>query len=234
MKSGVLRVVSDSAPSSPSDFVMRLSSELESLAIEAPSARRREFLERIDATIAEACTLRRADIVALQDEISSGCRPADSQELKRQLQVLIGSFPNASKQNLAIYGVALLEDVAFERPSIAALTSACRRLRRSNTFVPTISEVLDALSSETRRQQTELDAAREFVPRLERARAAAQEARERITREFERLVDICQKRLRNFDNVNWLPAEVVKEAQERITARVVEHGRLAPAESGRP
>lgn len=73
-------------------------------------------------------------------------RPATQQEVKRALQVLIGSFPNAAKTDLSIYAVSLFDDVVAERPTIGALSAACRKLRRASSFLPTIKDVLDAIA----------------------------------------------------------------------------------------
>jgi hypothetical protein len=61
---------------------------------------------------------------------------------------LIGSFPNSSKkEDLSIYAITLFDDVAATNPSIATLNEACRRVRRSNEFLPSIKALLDALEA---------------------------------------------------------------------------------------
>src|ERR1700704_2861843 len=73
-------------------------------------------------------------------------RQAEPHEIKRALQHLIGSFPNSSKkEDLSIYAVSLFDDVAAAKPTVKTLTEACRRLRRSCDFLPSIKAVLDAL-----------------------------------------------------------------------------------------
>ena len=68
-------------------------------------------------------------------------------EIKRELQVLIASFPNApGKADLSIYGVNLFDEVLAEAPSLRLLKNACRKLRRKSEFLPSIKTVLDALS----------------------------------------------------------------------------------------
>jgi hypothetical protein len=76
------------------------------------------------------------------------CRQAEPHEIKRALQQLIGSFPNSSKkEDLSIYAVSLFDDVAAAKPTVKTLTEACRRLRRSCDFLPSIKAVLDALDA---------------------------------------------------------------------------------------
>lgn len=222
----LLRIV-DNADASISEIgnVCRISAALSDLAIEATSARSKEFLIRIDAAISEAETV--SGLAAIDASISEDCRPAEPQELKRQLQILIGSFPNAAKQDLSIFGVALIEDVASEKPSIGALTNACRKLRRSNTFVPAIAEVLEALSQEARRQHGEATAIRDFAQRLGVAKAAAAAARERISRDFERLLAICLGLLDSCGNTNWIPPEVLQEANRRRSAGAIDDASAA-------
>jgi hypothetical protein len=75
-------------------------------------------------------------------------RSATDQEIKRALQVLIGSIPNApSKADLSIYAVSLFDEVFSESPSLRVLNAACRKLRRESDFLPTIKGVLEALAS---------------------------------------------------------------------------------------
>jgi hypothetical protein len=89
--------------------------------------------------------------------------------------------------------VALLEDVVAENPGIAALTNACRSLRRTSRFVPTISEVLTALALETQRQQAALCGVLELPERIERAQQAAADLGERRARA--RMVRFCKSRI---------------------------------------
>ena len=56
------------------------------------------------------------DLGAIEAGLNEAGRPASAQEIKRQLQVLIGSFPNSGRNDLAIFGVALLDD---RQPGVA-------------------------------------------------------------------------------------------------------------------
>jgi len=75
-------------------------------------------------------------------------KPAEPNEIRRALQHLIGSFPNSSKKEyLSIYGITLFDDVVATKPSLGTLDKACRRLRWSSEFLPSIKAVLDALEA---------------------------------------------------------------------------------------
>jgi hypothetical protein len=152
-----LKLVDNSA-ASDLGTVSRLSKTLVELAVRASTTTSMVFLGQLGDTISEAeSVLKSARLAQLADQILTSRRPAQSQEIKRQLQTLIGSFPNSSRQDLALYGVALLEDVVAEQPAVSALTNACRHLRRTARFVPTISEVLEALARETRLLEAQLE-----------------------------------------------------------------------------
>jgi hypothetical protein len=74
-------------------------------------------------------------------------RLATDREIKRALQGLIGSIPNApSKADLSIYAVSMFDEVISESPSLRVLNAACRKLRRESDFLPTIKAVLEALT----------------------------------------------------------------------------------------
>ena len=64
------------------------------------------------------------------------------------LAQLIGSFPTANLPNATAFTRALLEDVMLEQPGRIELACACRQLRRTMKFVPSISEVIEALKAE--------------------------------------------------------------------------------------
>lgn len=64
------------------------------------------------------------------------------------LAQLIGSFPTANLPNATAFTRALLEEVMLEQPNRLALACACRQLRRTMKFVPSISEVIEALKAE--------------------------------------------------------------------------------------
>jgi hypothetical protein len=85
------------------------------------------------------------DVAAVKATAVMLRQPATDHELETQLAVLAGSFPTAPKINLEIFGRALIEEIADANPSRGALIRACRQLRRTSKFLPTICEVLEAI-----------------------------------------------------------------------------------------
>ena len=72
--------------------------------------------------------------------------PAEKVQIAKHLALLLKSFPNAGKDNAEIFGRMLCEDVGAQAPTISGLEAACRQLRRNCLFIPTIAEVLTALT----------------------------------------------------------------------------------------
>lgn len=218
----------DNTTGSDLEVVARLSDALVDLTFRAPVANSMALVRQLEAALAEADAVARStSIPALAAEVSALQRRAEPQEIKRQLQILIGAFPNASKQDLSIYGVALLEDVVAERPAISALLKACRQLRRTNTFVPTISEVLAELARQVVRLDQVASDVQAFPEHLEQARAAASEAKTRIDSEFERRVGSCLRLLRGGGECRWVSKEVTEEARRRLAAAAVDEATAA-------
>jgi hypothetical protein len=70
-----------------------------------------------------------------------------------QVAILIGAFPNAGPHSPEAYTKLLIEEiVAATGYDAVMLEAACRKIRRTMKFVPTIAEMLDALTN-----QPELD-----------------------------------------------------------------------------
>jgi hypothetical protein len=90
------------------------------------------------------------DVAALTATLVMLRQEAGDDELQMQLAVLVGSFPNAPKTDLEIFGRALIMEIADTNPSRGSLMRACRRLRRTSKFLPTICEVLETIAAEER------------------------------------------------------------------------------------
>jgi hypothetical protein len=190
---------------------------LADLTVRAGIATSQDVQDKLEAAIhAAQAIVASVNLGAIEAGLNEAARPATAQEIKRQLQVLIGSFPNSGKSDLAIFGVALLEDVCEEKPGIAALTNACRSLRRTNRFVPTISEVLTALAQETQRHQSAITGVRELPERIAKAQQAALDLRERRARDFERMVRFCKDRIACQQSHEWFDPAVLAEARRRL------------------
>jgi hypothetical protein len=208
---------------------------LADLTVRAGIATSQDVQDKLEAATRTAqAIVATVNLSAVEAGLNEAARPATQQEIKRQLQVLIGSFPNSGRNDLAIFGVALLEDVCEEKPGIAALTNACRSLRRTVKFVPTISEVLTALAQQTQRHQTAIIGVREFPERIARAQQAALDLRERRARDFERMVRFCKGRIGCEQSYDFFDPDVIAEARERLGLNIADdvcelnRGRLAP------
>jgi hypothetical protein len=73
---------------------------------------------------------------------------ATRREIKQELGLLAASFPNAARADTTLFGRILEAEVAIMRPSRGALAAACRELRKTCRFTPTVAEVLEALGRE--------------------------------------------------------------------------------------
>jgi hypothetical protein len=83
------------------------------------------------------------DLIAALDALS---RPATKVEIAQHLAVMLKSFPNSGNTDREAFARILAEDVGASQPSIGVLELACRNLRRSARFIPTINETLEALA----------------------------------------------------------------------------------------
>jgi hypothetical protein len=62
-----------------------------------------------------------------------------------QVGLLVGSFPNVSAHSPQIYVRLLIEETIAANPCACALEDACRQIRRTLRFAPTVAELLDVL-----------------------------------------------------------------------------------------
>ena len=144
----------------------------------------------------------------------------------------MGSFPTASIPDPAAFTRQLLEDVMDLDPSFHVLESACRKLRKSKKFIPSISEVIEAIEAEdvawdrrgdafyveeVHRETTELLDAE--LKRREAAKQAEQKRRDEIS--AARALPICVgDRVRHPKGGNGTVAEIfsLHELGEQGTA----------------
>jgi hypothetical protein len=71
---------------------------------------------------------------------------------------LMGSFPTSNIPNPKVFTRLLLEDVMDLKPFFPELESACRKLRTSMKFMPSISEVVEAIKAEQKAWSRRYDA----------------------------------------------------------------------------
>jgi hypothetical protein len=66
-------------------------------------------------------------------------------QIKREIGGLIACFP--SQADVSVFVAFAVEEVATELPTVYALVAACRELRCTKTFRPSIAEILEALQA---------------------------------------------------------------------------------------
>ena len=74
-------------------------------------------------------------------------RPVYS-EVAKMITILMGSFPTAKIPEPEIFVRALMDDVMALDPSFVEMESTCRELRKTNKFMPSISEVIEELEKQ--------------------------------------------------------------------------------------
>jgi hypothetical protein len=82
---------------------------------------------------------------ALVSVLESAAELATPAQIKREIGGLIACYP--SQADVSIFVAYAVEEVAIELPTIFALVAACRELRRTKTFRPSIAEIIEALQA---------------------------------------------------------------------------------------
>ncbi len=106
---------------------------------------------------ADLQSLEAAETFVKSDEyhqLLADCRaaaePASEREIRTELSCLVAAFPTAARADLKVFGALLVADVAAAKPSKYGLATACRSLRRTSRFLPSISETLEAIEKAER------------------------------------------------------------------------------------
>lgn len=82
---------------------------------------------------------------ALVATITPAVELATLSQIKQSIGGLIACYP--TQADVAIFVAFAVEEVAVELPSVYTLAAACRELRRTKTFRPSIAEILEALNA---------------------------------------------------------------------------------------
>ena len=69
-------------------------------------------------------------------------------EVAKMITILMGCFPTSKIPEPEIFVRALMDDVMALDPSFVEMESTCRELRKTNKFMPTISEVIEKLEEQ--------------------------------------------------------------------------------------
>lgn len=107
-----------------------------------------------DISTALVAQLDAAETVAgsVLAQLRLGEAKATTAEISQRLALVIGSNPAAGKGDAAIYGRMLAERVGAQEPTVGALEAACLRIMDTQTFLPSIAEVLTVLKAEEAQQ----------------------------------------------------------------------------------
>lgn len=98
------------------------------------------LLELLNRAVEQSPGLRRDALDAAQ--------PATKTEIAMHLAALMKSVPyDGGRGEAEFFGRQLIEDVGSLQPTITGLALACRNIRRTSKFIPSIAEFLEALSS---------------------------------------------------------------------------------------
>jgi hypothetical protein len=89
--------------------------------------------------------LASAEYKALVSVLETATELATLAQIKREIGGLIACFP--SQADVSIFVAFAVEEVATELPTVFALVAACRELRRTKTFRPSIAEIIEALQT---------------------------------------------------------------------------------------
>jgi hypothetical protein len=82
---------------------------------------------------------------ALVAAIRPALELASLAQIKREVAGLIACYPTQS--DVSIFVAFVVEEIAIEQPCVFALAAACRELRRTKTFRPSIAEILEVLQA---------------------------------------------------------------------------------------
>jgi hypothetical protein len=66
-------------------------------------------------------------------------------QIKREVAGLIACYP--TQADVSIFVAFVVEEIAIEQPYVFALAAACRELRRTKTFRPSIAEIIEVLQA---------------------------------------------------------------------------------------
>lgn len=168
----------------PSQFVITKTARILDglVAVESRIERAVKLLDRPTARVVElakevaiACERSALPLVVWKDEddernevdnLMNRCEPDDwrdqngrplKSEIAKMLAIHMGSIPMPSNIDVAVFTRVLLDDVMALAPSFYELESACRELRTTKDWHPSIAEVITAIKkqqSEWRKRST--------------------------------------------------------------------------------
>lgn len=116
---------------------------------------------------AEAWLARAGDLAEVEaihgDLLDASESPADMGSARITLGLLLSAYPNTGKEPREEYFATLLHDITDEEVNPYVLAEACRKVRRSMKFIPTVSEMISACGIERRRLRDAVATARRIM-----------------------------------------------------------------------
>jgi hypothetical protein len=112
--------------------------------------------------------LASSEFQSLIAELKAACVPATIADIKRELGILFLAFP--TRDDLSAFVEIAVAEIATERASRLTLAAACRKLRRTARFRPSISEILEMLSNTSETLRCRIGELSKLAERVEIAR----------------------------------------------------------------
>jgi hypothetical protein len=112
-----------------------------------------------------------AEVTAYGHRVASAMAAASNTDgIGTAISMLLAAFPNIGKTELHAFGALLTRFVCNENPPAIVLDAACDHLIRTMRFVPSISEVLDAIALKRRELENILYFFTNFAGQLAQAK----------------------------------------------------------------
>lgn len=133
-------------------------------------------LGKVAAALTEARTAL-AWAKSRSGEVIQALEPATNDEIEAELTRLVRSWPQDKRGDLAGYGAELAIFVVELRPTRRALEQACRRLKLGRVHLPSIAEVMAALTADEGALAAAAQQLTALPDRIARAEAVLERAR---------------------------------------------------------
>ena len=156
---------------SPVEADQELGLQIEALScacLDVSTALYKQDAKALRAATATLSEMAAGDCYARLQALASGGLPAATRvQIAQHLGVLMTCYQNARPSE--VFVKIVIGDVDDMKPTLLALQQACRNLRRTCIFPPTIAEILRALREAEERLSLRLKFIREIPYQLDRA-----------------------------------------------------------------
>ena len=199
------------------DGIFEVTSKLSRIGFELPTSPPTAEWPKLFARATEMIST--GAIAGMAQALAVAARPADLTEVARCLAIHTRGYPTIQRSELDGFAELLTSDVFELGASAYAIVTACKKLRRTSRFLPSISETLAAIEEEAGRIHCGRYTVEKFGNYLERAVQVA-EAKHVATPEG--LVQVTQA-LARFN------AEISRRRDDAETSRPRSKKRRSPA-----